>query len=357
MKIVQVIPYFTLAGAEIMCENLIMKLKESGHEVIVISMRNNKCVINDRLENSGVKIYYLGKKSGFDISMVSKIKKILLKEQPDVVHTHLNAITYAVPAAIKAKIKVKVHTVHNIATQDGDKITRLICKWFYRRKKVVPVALSSLIKDTIIKEHNLDDKAVPVIYNGIDLTKCKVKNSYETNEKFTFLHVGRFEQQKNHIGLVKAFKIFNDKFKNSRLLLIGDGGEINAVKEYVSQNNLSDCIDFLGLKTNVYDYLFDADAFVLPSIFEGMPITLIEAMGTGLPIIASRVGGVPDMIKDNENGLLTSLDENEIALAMEKVYLDKEFRFKIGNKALIDSEKFSSNIMACNYVKIYGREM
>jgi glycosyltransferase involved in cell wall biosynthesis len=252
-------------------------------------------------------------------------------------------------------VKTIVYTVHSIASKDGGKISRILNKHYFKKLGVIPVALSEIVKQTIALEYKISEDKVPVVYNGINLKNLKVKQSYLNNGEFTFLHVGRFEKEKNHIGLLKAFKIFNEKYINSKLQLIGDGSERNAIEEFIKTNNLSLKVELLGLKDNVYDYLYNADGFVLPSLFEGIPMTLIEAMGTGLPIIATSVGGVPNMIKNNESGILTSLDENEIAQAMEKVYKDIEFRSKIGKNAIKDSERFSSKNMALSYVEIYSR--
>ena len=99
MKILQVIPYFCFGGAETMCENLTYSLRSLGHEVTVVSLYQERTPIAQRMEETGVKILYLDKKLGLDISMVPKLMKIMRQEKPDVVHTHLDVIKYATVAA------------------------------------------------------------------------------------------------------------------------------------------------------------------------------------------------------------------------------------------------------------------
>ena len=99
MKLLQVIPYFCFGGAETMCENLTYALQDLGHDVVVVSLFDERTEISDRMEAAGVRIRYLSKKPGLDVSVVPKLMKIFREERPDVVHTHLNVILYAVMAA------------------------------------------------------------------------------------------------------------------------------------------------------------------------------------------------------------------------------------------------------------------
>ena len=110
---------------------------------------------------------------------------------------------------------------------------------------------------------------------------------------------------------------------------------------------------FLGNQTNVYPFLQAADLFLLPSKFEGMPMTIIEAMGTGLPIVASAVGGVPDMLEDGVSGMLVPCDPDAVAQAVVQLLQKKALREKLGTNALKDSEIFSAEYMAQRYCDIY----
>lgn len=355
MNIVQVMPEFGLAGAEIMCENLIYELVKLGHNVTVVSMYDYHSAITQRLEKAGVDIRYLDKKSGLDISMIPRIKKVLKEVHADVVHTHLYCAQYAIPAATLAGVKHRVHTVHNIAEKENGRLARIFNKLFFKHCHLVPAALSELIRDSIAKEYNIDKDKIPVIYNGIDLSKCQPKSSYDVDGNFKILHIGRFSDQKNHLGLVKAFNDFNSKYPDSELWLIGDGEKKPEIEKYVKDNNLTSKVKFLGLQSDVYSFLHDADIFTLPSNYEGIPMTLIEAMGTGLPIVATAVGGVPDML-NKENSLLVQVDVKKISEAFEEYYLSEDLRKLNGQTARSNANKFSSKTMAEEYCKIYRTE-
>ena len=357
MKVVQIIPNFSLAGAEIMCENLIYSLRERGVDVVAISMFDLQTAITERLESKGVKIIYLGKKMGLDLSMFKKFYKVLKEENPDVIHTHINTAQYAVPAALRLKIKCKVHTVHNIAKKENGKLTRLLSKRWFKRRKVVPVALSSIVQDSIVEEYNLKREKVPIIFNGIDLSKCKQKKDYSIGDVFKILHIGRFYEQKNHKGLIEAFALFHKKYPNSELQLIGDRGNREEIEAFVREKGLTQSIKFLGEQKNVYGYLQEADLFALPSLYEGVPMTLIEAMGTGLPIVATRVGGIPDMLTDGESAILTEVDVERVAQAFAAFAEDEEKRRTFGLHAKEESLKFSAKTMTEKYLAVYKEWM
>lgn len=353
MKIVQVMPEFGLAGAEIMCEALTYELIKLGHEVSVISLFDYHSVITERLENSGVNVIYLDKKLGLDLSMIGKLKKVLKNLRPDVVHTHRYCAQYAIPAANSVKIKCRVHTLHSIAQKENGKLARILNKYFFKHNYLTPVALSPLIQQSIVQEYKLKKENIPVIFNGVDLSKCIEKKDYETNGNFKIVHVGRFAEPKNHIGLLKAFELFNKEYSDSELWLIGDGELRSEIEQYVKENDLKNSVKFLGLQEKVHQFLFDADIFTLPSNYEGIPMTIIEAMGTGLPIVATKVGGVPDMLEDKISALLVDNNTDAIANAFKEYYLDSEKRKEHGQNALKGAGKFSAKTMAEEYEKVY----
>ena len=352
MKVIQIMPMFGLAGAETMCENLTYELLKLGHDVTVVSMYDYNSAITERLESTNIDVRYLDKKLGLDISMIWKIKKVLKEIGADVVHTHLYCAQYAIPAAILAGVKCRVHTVHSVAQKENGRMARKLNKFFFKHCHLVPVALSELVRDSISSEYGLENEKIPVVYNGVNLSKCIQKEGYSITDNFKIVHVGRFAEPKNHEGLLEAFKLFHTKHPDSELWLIGDGEKREEIERYIGQNGLSESVKLLGLQSNVYPYLHEADIFTLPSKYEGIPMTLIEAMGTGLPIVATAVGGVPDML-DKESAILTDVDVDQIAAGFEAYYEDADLRRRHGEKAREQSVKFSSVDMAKKYSEIY----
>ncbi len=351
MKIVQVIPVFDVAGAEIMCENLIYELNRTGNRVTAVSLYSRTSDITKRLEQSGVHVYYLDKRPGFDPTLYKKLAKIFTDERPDVIHTHLYASKYVFPVAAKLKLGV-VHTIHSLAHKDNSRSGRLINRFYFKHGKVTAVALGNSVKESMIREYGLSAEDIPTVHNGIDLSKCIQKSEYGIEGSFKILHIGRFSEAKNHYGLIRAFAEFHSRHTDSELKLIGDGETRRETEKYVIEHGLSSCVSFTGVTNNVFPYLAECDIFTLPSLYEGIPMTLIEAMGTGLPIVASAVGDICDML-DNTSSLLVEPRTDEIANAFEAYYLDEGLRKLHGTEALRRSAKFSVEEMARNYTELY----
>ena len=354
MKILQVVPYFCFGGAETMCENLTYGLMAMGHSVTVVSLYGESTPISCRMEENGVKIHYLDKKLGLDLSMVPKLMKIMRQEKPDVVHTHLDVIKYAVAAAKLCGIRRCVHTVHNVAHEEAEgRLQKIINTVYFKLGWSIPVALSPEVLRTIVSFYGLKEEKVPMIYNGVDLGKCCPKERYTLAEPARLLHIGRFNEQKNHRGLLEAFAKVLVSYPDCCLQLIGDGSLQEETECYAKELGIREKVQFLGSQTNVYPFLGEADIFLLPSRFEGMPMTIIEAMGTGLPVVASAVGGVPDMMENGKSGMLVSCEPEAVAQAVLRLLRQEELRRSLGTNALQKSKEFGADHMAQCYCHVY----
>ncbi len=354
INVMQVMPQFGLAGAETMCEALCYELlKTEQVNLTVVSLYNFHSAITERLEQKGIEVVYLDKKRGLDLSLVGKLAKLMKQRKIQVVHTHLYVMQYAIPAAVLAGVPGRVHTVHNIATKEVESGRRKLAKLFYRFNHVVPVAISPIVQDTIIEEYHIPAEKIPMVYNGSDLSKCQSKDGYAVDGSFRFLHIGRLLPVKNQALILQAVKALKDRNLDICAEFIGGGEKEQEYRAMVQDLELGDVATFHGLKADVHPYLHQADCFLLPSVYEGMPITLIEAMGTGLPIVASRVGGIPDMIEDGVSGLLIEPELESLVSAMERIITDSELRARIGQAAKSRSKMFSASNMCENYMEVY----
>lgn len=356
IKILQVIPSLELAGAENMCTNLSIELSKNVEcEVKVISLYNIKTNLTKKLETNDIEVFFLDKRRGLDLRLIYKINKIIKEFQPDIIHTHLYSLTYIIPATFGIKKKVKiVHTIHNIANKDGHKILRIIQGHYFRKNIIKPVSIADNITSSISEIYGIASKNISMIYNGVELKNCIKKENYNLNS--IILHIGRFEEAKNHVGIINSFSKVVEKFPNIKLQLIGDGSLKDSIKALVKNLELEKNVEFIGLVDNVFPYLNKSDIFIFPSKYEGMPMTIIEAMGTGLPIIASAVGGIPNMIKNDYSGILVE-DDTQLSNKIIEMLLDKDMRQKYGKNALIESKKFSSENMSNSYIKLYNKQI
>lgn len=355
LKILQVIPDLDLAGAETMCENLSKELLKNN-EVAVISFFNRKTAIAKRLEKLGIKIFYLGKKRGLDLSMIFKIKKIIDDYKPEIIHSHRYAFDYVFLASKLCKHKgfKMVHTVHNVAEKEVPSYRIHFRKLFVKKNDVTYVAISKRIQETISQVYGLDKKDIPIVLNGVDISKCIKINDYSLKNKI--VHIGRFSEQKNHKYLIDIFERIYKVYPNFKLVLVGQGELEDDVKNYVKTKKLENNVVFYGTVDSSYKVLNEADMFILPSKWEGIPMTIIEALGTGLPVIAANVGGIPDMIENNKDGFICeSIDEYSDCI--NNLIKNQKLREKIGKNAIKKSFEFSSSMMCEQYLSIYNGEI
>ena len=356
MKILQVIPYFCFGGAETMCENLTYALLSLGHDVTVVSLYQERTPISQRMEKAGVKILYLDKKLGLDVSMVPKLMKIMRQEKPDVVHTHLDVIKYATVAAKLSGVKHCVHTVHSVAHKEAEGIQQKIINYtYYHLGWSVPIALSTEIQETISEFYHLKKSKIPVIRNGVDLSKCMVKEDYSLGSPINLIHVGRFDIPKNHAGLLRSFAKIHAVYSESTLHLLGDGELRKDMETLALDLGIADAVHFHGMQADIYPYLQKSDIFLLPSIYEGNPMSIIEAMGTGLPIVATMVGGIPDMVRDRHSALLVPCEEAAFSDACLELLADETLRSSLGRQARLDSAQFGAEYMAQQYSDVYRK--
>ena len=351
MKILQVIPSLEVGGAETMCEGLSKLLKAQGQDVTVVSLYRLETPITRRLQEAGVALRYLDKKPGLDPGCVLRLRRLLKREKPDVIHVHLFALKYVGAAAVGLSIPL-VHTIHNVASYDAEH-DKAVNKYLYTTGKAVPVSLSREIQKTVVEFYGLPESATPVIFNGIDLESCIPKSDYTLSSPAGIIHVGRFWEQKNHECMVRALKLLKDRGCPVVLDCFGEGSLLEPTRALARELGVEDSIRFRGLTDRVFPHLNRADLFILPSKWEGMPMTIIEAMGTGLPVIASDVGGVADMITTGRNGLLIRPDPRELADAIARLLEDDALRAQLGRNALADSIRFSGAAMARSYLELY----
>ena len=354
INVMQVMPEFGLAGAETMCEALCYELQKTEQvNITVVSLYNFHSAITDRLEQRGINVVYLNKKSGLDLSLVGKLAKLMKQLKIQIVHTHRYVMQYAIPAAVIAGVPGRVHTVHSVATKEVEAGRRKLAKLFYRFNHVIPVAISPKVQQTIVEEYNLPATKIPVVYNGSDLSKCLPKADYAVSGSFRFLHIGRLIPVKNQALILQAVKVLKNRGLDIRADFVGGGEKEDEYRALVQTLGLENVVTFHGLKANVHPYLYQADCFLLPSVYEGMPVTLIEAMGTGLPIVASWVGGIPDMIEHEVSGLLIKPELEELVSTMERIIADGKLRTRIGEAAKDRAEKFSASNMCKGYMEVY----
>ncbi len=352
-NIVIILPSLTIGGAESMVYQLVSELIKKELNLTVICIATKKDTYYERaLEKKNVNIIYLNNDSKSDFKTLAKIYNILNKIKPNIIHTHLHTCIYGIPWALTHKVKF-FHTIHSDPEFEFSKKIIKIMKFMYKNDIIVPIAISDVIKQKANLLYKVPLEKIKVAYNPVDTDKFYLKNKISKNF-IRFVNVGRLNENKNQKMLIEAFFEVQKEFPNTKLALIGDGVLRKNLEEQVKKNKLEDKVEFYGNIDYVEKILNKSDIFVLTSIYEGVPISIIEAMACGLPIIATNVGGIKDIV--NKNGILIE-DLNGLVDGMKKLIIDKSLREYMSDNSLNESKKYNKVNVAEKYLEIYDGEV
>jgi glycosyltransferase involved in cell wall biosynthesis len=209
----------------------------------------------------------------------------------------------------------------------------------------------------------MDPAAITIIYNGIDgdeftreFDRAEIIEELDISPDAKIIGiVARLDSIKNHRCLIKAMKKVAARFPDALLLVIGDGPLRTELEELVSFVRLNNNIKFLGTRNDIPRLLSVLDIFVLCSLSEGLPLTILEAMAAGKPIVATDVGGIPEIIKDGIDGIIIPSDDSDrLAEAISELLRDKRKRHEMGAKARMKfEEKFTIQTMVKSYEELY----
>jgi glycosyltransferase involved in cell wall biosynthesis len=335
LRIVQVIPSLGLGGAEQMAGHLMAGLAET-HEVIgatLYAATGNS--IEQKLSRAGVRLVHLNKRPGFDLRMYRALARLFREVRPDVVHTHLGVLRYVFPASMRCRIPVVLHTIHNMAEYETDRIGRLV-QWFAFRRAVVPVAISKEVATSMERVYGLACRAlvpncIPVEEyhaGGVDRACLRARQGFHPDDVI-FTCVARLVPQKNPMMLIRAFEALQNP--RAQLVMIGDGELRAKLIQYVKSRGLGPCVHLPGKLPNIPEWLAVSDAFVLSSDWEGNPLAVMEAMAAGLPVVCTAVGGVPELVESGREGLLVPPgDEMAFTAALRYILTDNRTRTAMG---------------------------
>jgi glycosyltransferase involved in cell wall biosynthesis len=362
MKVVHIVPMLSPGGAERVAVHIVRGLNRQRYEPIVISFTERLgCDLDSLLEEAGVEVRYLGKHPGFDYRVYPRLHPAIKYYRPDIVHTHLHVLRYALPSLLLLKRTSLLHTVHNLAEREIEPRARWIQRYALNHG-VVPVAVAQEVALSLERLYGV--RRCRVISNGIP-TDCYAcprtpRSDWRTTQGFAdedvlFVCVARFAPQKNHALLVKAFAQGPAADPKAHLVLVGEGILREGLEEQAKNLGLDDRVHFLGLRTDIPDVLGAMDVFVLSSDWEGNPLSVIEAMASGLPIVSTDAGGVPKLFESGKEGFIVPRGDVQV-LANSMAYLlrDQEARQSFGRAAARRAkENFDVSTMVQAYEELY----
>lgn len=350
-KIVHIITSLNFGGAERMLLDLTRSLKLGGFEVSIVTVVNGGPLASD-FEEAGIEVKVFRKRGKLGLGVIWKIYKYLRRERPAIVHTHLfGGDTWGRLAAILARVPVIVSTEHNTNIDEGGAKRRVKKFLSLFTKKIV--AVSEAVKKYSAAVDRIKEKKIEVIPNGIPLGNFLEIPEKRFGSPPVIGIVGRLETQKGHEYLFEALNVL--KTIPWILWVVGEGSLKNDLERLAKDLNLRERIIFLGARRNIPEILNQIDIFVMPSLWEGLGLALLEAAAAAKPIVASKVGGVPEIIENGETGILAEAKNvKSLADGLEHVLLGEQESILMGQRARESvREKYSLERMVLLYERLY----
>ena len=358
MKVAIIVNFFPpkwLAGTEIATYYIARHLTRRGHEVHVITsldegLPEESCEEGIRIHRlPRIRVRFVGV-FAFWIDTIRTLQKI----RPDIVHAQ--SLYVAIPALISKKILKIPYIVWGRGSDVylPNRFTKLTSKTIMKNADSV-LALTNEMKRVMQGIHDCEIIVVP---NGIELKEYMIElpRQERRSHKKRVLFVGRLHPVKGVQYLLQAMKTVHEKIPDAKLTLVGDGEDREYLENLADCLGIRDCVNFVVKVPHekVSDYMSHADVFVLPSLSESFGIVNLEAMARGLPIVATRVGGLPDVIEDGVNGYLVKAKEpSEIAEALLKLLLDEQLWETISKTNKQKINEYSWERVALALEKIY----
>lgn len=368
--VVHIVHSLEAGGLENGLVNLINRTPQGRYRHAIVCLARSGAFA-ERIRVPGVKIFELDKREGKDLAVYWRLWKLLRKQRPNVVHTRNLA---ALDSLIVARLIPGIKTVHgehgrDIYDLEGRNRKYVLLRKLMRRFVNRYITVSRDLYQWLVSEIGVQSSRVDQIYNGVDLLKFSPDRP-PVDGKFVGLippspdrivlgTVGRLAAVKNQELLVRAFDTLNRRgiqpHREICLLIVGDGPQAEYLSAVINDLSLQDLVYLTGDRDDIPELLRIMDVFVLPSLAEGISNTLLEAMATGLPLIATDVGGNPEVVRNGVNGFLVpSADVEAMADAMESLINDCEMRLRMGKAGReIVSESFSWETTVEAYLSVY----
>jgi sugar transferase (PEP-CTERM/EpsH1 system associated) len=365
--------------------HVLYRLDTGGMEQVAISVINHSGkryrhaivalagigAMRNRIADPAVPCLSLDKKAGKDWGCYFRLWKVLRRLKPDIVQTYNIGTLDVAPVAWLAGVRRVVHAEHgrDVADPDGtNRRYRTMRRWlqpFIARYVAVSADLENWLRERV----GIASRKVACIPNGIDIERYAgaagsrelrpLLGAFAPPGTFVVVNVGRLDPVKGQAGLIAAFKLLCDSSPATaarlRLVIVGEGACRNSLEAHIARLGLHDQVCLLGDRKDVPAILAECDVFALSSVAEGIPLTLLEAMAAGLPIVATRVGGVGEVVLDGVTGTLVEPGNPAVLAQALRGYMEDALRRaqhgEAGRQRV--EQHFSLAAMLAGYTSLY----
>jgi sugar transferase (PEP-CTERM/EpsH1 system associated) len=367
--IAHVVYRLDIGGMENGLVNLINRIPPERYQHCVISL-TEITDFSQRIQSKDVTYFSLHKREGKDLGLYFRLWRVLRTLRPDLVHTRNLATVEAVVPAALAGVRYRVHGEHGRDVQDVDGTSR---KYQVLRRLVAPlvhkyIPLSRELESYLVDRVGISPLKMRRITNGVDTEMFRPSENgrafvpadgFAEADSIVVGCVGRMQEVKNPLLLVEAFiragELVPSERKRLRLVMIGDGPLRPRIEDALKRGGIDSLAWLPGSRNDVAGLLRRVDVFVLPSRVEGISNTLLEAMASGVPVVATRVGGNSELVENGVTGILVPPgDPESMAGAIVRYVRDPELRESHGRSGRLKAEReFSVDSMVDAYLSVY----
>jgi len=363
IRVCELITELRLAGAERCVYQLATRLDADRFEVRVVALRGGS--VAEMLADAGVAVTVLNMRCKWDLGRLYKLTGVLRRAEPDLVHTHLFHADLA--GRVAARLAAVPHLLHTVHTAEGR-----FRPWQYASARLLGdycdgiVCVSPSVRDYHCARSGLPRSQYTVIPNGIDAaafvrdeqSRSRLRREWGLgDDQPVVVFVGRLDQAKGIETLLSAMSHLAARGQALDLVIAGDGPKRHIIENFIRHGEGGRRCRLLGFVQDVQAVLSAADIFVMPSRWEGFGLAAVEAMAASLPVVATRVPGLRDVIKDGESGLMIDCgDVFGLAERIERLAHDPPLRQRLGQRGRqCVVRKYSVADMIAAHEDLYAR--
>jgi glycosyltransferase involved in cell wall biosynthesis len=362
MNVLHVISALPVGGVENqLC--LVLKRYDMARVFPCVCSLSDKGEVGREIEASGIEVVSLDKlRHGFDWSIVKDLMRVIRQRDIQVVRTHqYHANLYGRLAAWLCRVPCIVPSIHNVYTRDR-KIHRRVLNNLLGRVSDRVIAVSEAVKDDIVAYDRLSADKITVLYNGVEENRFAGVDATEARSAFRIPAdaivvgtVGRLMHQKGQKYLVESMSVVLKEFPLTVLLIVGDGPAGNELRELAKQRGIENRVIFTGSRKDVPAMLAAMDIFVFPSLWEGLPNALIEAMAAGKTIIATDIKPNREVMGPEHAGVFVPCEDSAaIAAGIRQLLRDRESALRLASAAQERAlSRFNINRTVSTYTDLF----
>ncbi len=352
VKVLHIIPTLNRGGAERLLLDITRFYNREQFSLSVLVFKAQGDLYNEVVA-TGVNVTILTKKSKLDFYNFFQIYQVIKKTKPDIVHTHLGGDIYGRLAARMVKVPVIISTEQNVNYDESWFVTlakRLTIRWANGL-----VALSEAVKKDASRRYHVSPERYNVIYSGIDCTAYKPLSVPISHNYFLLGAAGRLVEQKGFMYLIKAVQYLIAKNYNIKCQIVGEGPLHSFLTQKIKEAGLESVMSLRGVIGDMSSFYQSLNAFIMPSVWEGLGLVVLEAGASGLPVIAARVDGLKEIITEGVDGwFFTAGDSRDLAEKIEHVISHPDEAHIVGKKlAEKVRQSFSIQKTVAEYEALY----